>query len=63
MNEKPKMKETTVKVPKQKQESGVVEPVKVEGDTTPCSECGSIFLLRTGTCHVCQVCGASQGCS
>ena len=32
-------------------------------DYAPCSDCGSIFFLRTGTCHVCQTCGASQGCS
>ncbi len=28
-----------------------------------CMDCGSIFLLRTGTCCVCQICGTSQGCS
>ncbi len=29
----------------------------------PCGDCGSIEFLRTGTCYVCIVCGASQGCS
>lgn len=32
-------------------------------DHPPCPQCGGIFFLRTGTCHVCQTCGASQGCS
>ena len=32
-------------------------------DHQPCGECGGSFFLRTGTCHVCQTCGASQGCS
>ncbi|MDT8447084.1 MAG: vitamin B12-dependent ribonucleotide reductase [bacterium] len=29
----------------------------------PCSECGGIDFLRTGTCYVCITCGSSQGCS
>jgi len=33
------------------------------GDLPPCSQCGSVVFLKTGTCHVCQVCGSSQGCS
>lgn len=32
-------------------------------DHPPCSNCGGSFFLRTGTCHVCQTCGTSQGCS
>ncbi|NQU63205.1 MAG: hypothetical protein HQ517_02820 [SAR324 cluster bacterium] len=38
------------------------EPM-VTSDHPPCSGCGGIFFLRTGTCHVCQTCGTSQGCS
>ena len=38
------------------------EPVRTS-DHQPCNECGGIFFLRTGTCHVCQTCGKSQGCS
>jgi len=38
-------------------------PAVKTSDYAPCSNCGSIFFLRTGTCHVCQTCGASQGCS
>ncbi|MCP4752604.1 MAG: hypothetical protein GY866_17085 [Proteobacteria bacterium] len=38
------------------------EPVKTS-DHPPCSSCGGSFFLRTGTCHVCQTCGTSQGCS
>lgn len=40
----------------------IIEPTKTS-DHQPCGECGGIFFLRTGTCHVCQTCGASQGCS
>ena len=29
----------------------------------PCGECGGDNFLRTGNCHVCRTCGASQGCS
>lgn len=32
-------------------------------DHPPCAQCGGIYFLRTGTCHVCQTCGSSQGCS
>ena len=35
----------------------------VTSDHPPCSGCGGTFFLRTGTCHVCQTCGTSQGCS
>jgi len=38
------------------------EPVQTS-DHQPCGDCGGTFFLRTGTCHVCQTCGASQGCS
>jgi len=32
-----------------------------EGD--PCSECGQLTLIRSGTCCKCDTCGASSGCS
>jgi len=38
------------------------QPV-VTSDHPPCSTCGGTIFLRTGTCHVCQTCGSSQGCS
>jgi len=38
------------------------EPVQTS-DHPPCGSCGGTFFLRTGTCHVCQTCGTSQGCS
>lgn len=38
------------------------QPVET-GDHQPCFDCGGTIFLRTGTCHVCQTCGASQGCS
>ena len=39
--------------------------IKIErvSDTAPCGDCGGALFLRTGTCHVCVTCGASQGCS
>ena len=42
--------------------SDTVEPVAT-CDHPPCGTCGGSFFLRTGTCHVCQTCGTSQGCS
>jgi ribonucleoside-diphosphate reductase alpha chain len=32
-----------------------------EGD--PCPECGSLTLVRNGTCLKCESCGATTGCS
>jgi ribonucleoside-diphosphate reductase alpha chain len=32
-----------------------------EGD--PCSECGQLTLVRSGSCCKCDTCGASSGCS
>ncbi|MBU2514986.1 hypothetical protein KJ966_27000 [bacterium] len=28
-----------------------------------CSVCGNSFLIPSGTCFVCQICGTSLGCS
>jgi len=41
-----------------KQPEGVAESTG-----NPCSECGGIEFLKTGTCAVCINCGSSQGCS
>ena len=30
---------------------------------SPCMDCGGTKFIQTGTCHVCVICGASQGCS
>jgi ribonucleoside-diphosphate reductase alpha chain len=32
-----------------------------EGD--PCTDCGQLTLVRSGTCLKCQTCGATSGCS
>jgi ribonucleoside-diphosphate reductase alpha chain len=32
-----------------------------EGDA--CQECGSLTLVRNGTCLKCMTCGATSGCS
>lgn len=29
----------------------------------PCPSCGNLDFIPTGNCHVCKICGASQGCS
>ncbi len=52
------------KINKHRESRGLhlVDYQKVTG-STPCSSCGSIDLIKTGTCHVCCVCGSSQGCS
>jgi len=36
---------------------------KIIDGSQPCAECGNIKLIQTGNCHVCALCGASQGCS
>ena len=36
---------------------------KSDGNIAPCKGCGNIKFHRTGTCHVCVICGDSQGCS
>jgi len=51
-----------LKVAKNENRATEIEGVETS-DTAPCGDCGGIFFLRTGTCHVCQTCGASQGCS
>ncbi len=33
------------------------------GDALPCSNCGSLDLVRNGTCHLCTNCGTTTGCS
>jgi hypothetical protein len=38
------------------------KPVETS-DHQPCGDCGGTNFLRTGTCHVCQTCGSSAGCS
>lgn len=28
-----------------------------------CAVCGNMLLIPTGSCHVCKICGTSNGCS
>ncbi|MCP4757547.1 MAG: hypothetical protein GY866_42355 [Proteobacteria bacterium] len=51
-----------VRIEKVAESTVAIEPAKTS-DHSPCRECGGSFFLRTGTCHVCQTCGRSQGCS
>jgi len=37
-------------------------PYETEIDAPPCPECGSI-MIRSGACHKCINCGATNGCS
>jgi ribonucleoside-diphosphate reductase alpha chain len=37
-------------------------PFETEIDAPPCPECGSI-MIRSGACHKCLNCGATNGCS
>ncbi len=32
-------------------------------DALPCTNCGSLALIRNGTCHLCTNCGTTTGCS
>lgn len=32
-------------------------------DHPPCWKCGSTQFIRSGTCHTCQVCSETSGCS
>ncbi len=34
-----------------------------QSDAPPCSECGSVEVVRNGACYKCLNCGASMGCS
>ena len=36
---------------------------KTSGDALPCTNCGSLALVRNGTCHLCTNCGTTTGCS
>lgn len=38
-----------------------IEGVRVYGKR--CTVCGSMHMIKAGTCHYCQECGASTGCS
>lgn len=37
---------------------------KIKGYTgDPCPECGNLTMIANGTCHKCDTCGATSGCS
>ena len=39
------------------------QPKGTSGDALPCTNCGSLALVRNGTCHLCTNCGTTTGCS
>ncbi|MFB1003253.1 MAG: vitamin B12-dependent ribonucleotide reductase, partial [Bacteroidia bacterium] len=39
------------------------QPKATSGDALPCTNCGSLALIRNGTCHLCTNCGTTTGCS
>lgn len=58
----------TVKKPEVQKASVVqkvtsVQPTGTSSDALPCTNCGSLALIRNGTCHLCTNCGTTTGCS
>ena len=41
----------------------VATPTGTSSDALPCTNCGSLALIRNGTCHLCTNCGTTTGCS
>ena len=41
----------------------IQQPKSTSGDALPCTNCGSLALVRNGTCHLCTNCGTTTGCS
>lgn len=39
-----------------------MELIKGDGSGQQCDKCGSMNMLRTGTCVTCQNCGENSGC-
>ncbi|MGB0850199.1 MAG: vitamin B12-dependent ribonucleotide reductase, partial [Bacteroidia bacterium] len=40
-----------------------VQATGTSSDALPCTNCGSLALIRNGTCHLCTNCGTTTGCS
>jgi ribonucleoside-diphosphate reductase alpha chain len=45
------------------QKAAVQSPTGTSSDALPCTNCGSLALIRNGTCHLCTNCGTTTGCS
>jgi ribonucleoside-diphosphate reductase alpha chain len=43
--------------------AAIQQPTGTVGDALPCTNCGSLALVRNGTCHLCTNCGTTTGCS
>ena len=50
--------------PREAEARPIPSPVTRETGYTgdACRECGSLRMVRTGTCTTCQSCGANEGC-
>lgn len=63
---KPEPKPTDDTNDSDKSDEKVITPSGLEGVRVygkRCTVCGSIHMIKAGTCHYCQDCGASTGCS
>jgi ribonucleoside-diphosphate reductase alpha chain len=40
-----------------------IKSTRTSSDALPCTNCGSLALIRNGTCHLCTNCGTTTGCS
>ncbi len=43
--------------------ASAVQATGTSSDALPCTNCGSLALIRNGTCHLCTNCGTTTGCS
>ncbi len=43
--------------------ASAVQSSGTSSDALPCTNCGSLALIRNGTCHLCTNCGTTTGCS
>lgn len=43
--------------------ASTVQANGTSSDALPCTNCGSLALIRNGTCHLCTNCGTTTGCS
>ncbi len=62
----PTVAETTKKPEVQKAamvQKVATPPTGTSSDALPCTNCGSLALIRNGTCHLCTNCGTTTGCS
>jgi ribonucleoside-diphosphate reductase alpha chain len=57
------VKSVEVKATTASQPAASQQPTGTSSDALPCTNCGSLALIRNGTCHLCTNCGTTTGCS